>query len=73
MKMKSIQTGLRLPENLYNEFRDIQQQTGISINQQVLFLVDVGRRVIHRGIQAEGHYPVHSEVCTDVQRVPPNC
>ncbi len=65
MGTKTIQTGLRIPENLYNEFREVQQQTGVSINQQVLYLVDVGRRVIRRGIQAESRSHARNEERTD--------
>lgn len=70
--MKTIQTGLRLPEPMYNEFRDTQQQTGISINQQVLYLINVGRRVIHLGLE-QARCPVPTEECTDVQDARPGC
>lgn len=73
MKTKMIQTGLRIPETLYNEFRETQKQTGISINQQALFLIDVGRRAIRLGVQVQGHYPAHSAVCTDAQDAQPGC
>ena len=72
MKTKMIQTGLRIPENLYNEFRETQQQTGITINQQALYLIDIGRRVIRLGLE-QGRSPVHSEVCTDAQDAQPGC
>jgi len=71
--MKMIQTGLRIPETLYNEFRETQQQTGISINQQALFLIDVGRRTISLGLREQGRFPVRSEECTDVQDAQPGC
>lgn len=41
--MKSnIQTGLRLPEDQYERVKEKADNIGISINQMILVLVDIG-------------------------------
>lgn len=50
-----IQTGLRIPESLYNQLRETAARTGVSINAQILFLIDVGMKAVNLGIQEEHH------------------
>lgn len=40
--MDKIQTGLRVPENQYERIKARADRTGISINQLILVLVDIG-------------------------------
>lgn len=37
-----IQTGLRVPENQYNRIKERADRMGVSINQLILMLVDIG-------------------------------
>ncbi len=48
-----IQTGLRVPEPLYNQLKESAERTGLSINAQILFLIDVGMNAVNLGIQEE--------------------
>ena len=52
--MKTIQTGLRMPETLYIQLKQRQQESGVPINQQVLNLVEIGLETIRLGIQEQG-------------------
>lgn len=48
-----IQTGLRIPEALYNQLAEAAARSGVSINAQILFLLDVGMQAVNLGIQEE--------------------
>lgn len=48
-----IQTGLRIPEERYEELTKIAERAGISINALVLHLVDIGLAAISLGAQEE--------------------
>lgn len=37
-----IQTGLRLPEEQYKKIKENADRSGVSINQYILILIDVG-------------------------------
>ena len=37
-----IQTGLRIPENQYKRIKERADRMGVSINQLILVLVDIG-------------------------------
>lgn len=39
---QKIQTGLRIPENQYERILENADRAGVSINQMVLILVDIG-------------------------------
>ena len=41
-----IQTGLRVPEPMYEELSRLSKETGASINAVALMLLDIGLRVI---------------------------
>lgn len=56
-----VQTGLRIPEALYNRLKETEERSGVSINAQVLYLIDVGLRTINRGIQEERRAPSHKQ------------
>lgn len=64
MKNK-IQTGLRLPEPLYDRLLEISEAYGISINSTVLFLVGTGLEAIDRGILESHHAGIHIRKDTD--------
>lgn len=49
-----IQTGLRIPEALYDQLCEDAKRNGVSINAQILFLLDVGMRAVNLGIQEHG-------------------
>lgn len=40
--MSKIQTSLRVPENQYERIKEKADKTGVSINQLILILVDIG-------------------------------
>lgn len=42
MKEDKIQTGLRVPVNQYERIKEKADKTGISINQLILMLIDIG-------------------------------
>lgn len=48
-----IQTGLRVPEERYNEIAEIAERAGISVNALVLHLVDIGLAAVSLGTQEE--------------------
>ena len=52
--MNRIQTGLRIPEELYEKLREAAERSGVSVNSQILYLIDVGIRAINLGIQQQG-------------------
>lgn len=58
---KTIQTGLRVPEKLYNDLKANQERIGLSVNQQILFLVDVGRTAIRLGSLESARTDAHSQ------------
>lgn len=49
-----IQTGLRIPEVLYDQLCEDAKRNGVSINAQILFLLDVGMRAVNLGIREQG-------------------
>lgn len=51
MKEYKIQTGLRIPQNRYDELREMAEKSGVSINSIILFLVDVGLSAVNLGIE----------------------
>lgn len=46
-----IQTGLRIPERQYERLKEKAEKMGISINQLVLVLVDIGLNYLDMGQQ----------------------
>lgn len=50
MKREKIQTGLRIPEDRYNELFDLAQKIGVPLNSLILMLVDLGLSVRNREI-----------------------
>jgi predicted HicB family RNase H-like nuclease len=40
--MEKIQTGLRVPVNQYERIKEKADKIGISINQLILMLIDIG-------------------------------
>lgn len=43
-----IQTGLRIPEKQYDKIKERADQMGISINQLILVLIDIGLKFLER-------------------------
>lgn len=43
-----IQTGLRIPENQYSRIKERADRMGVSINQLILVLVDIGLNFLDR-------------------------
>lgn len=48
--MGKIQTGLRLPEKVYDNLQARAGEMGISINQLILVLVHIGIRFLDEGV-----------------------
>lgn len=44
-----IQTGLRIPQNRYDEMNALSEEMGVSINCLALVLIDVGLRTVNLG------------------------
>ncbi len=42
MKQYKVQTGLRIPEGQYERIKEQADRMGVSINQLVLMLVEIG-------------------------------
>ena len=51
MQDNKIQTGLRIPEALYNELKAMADNSGVSLNALILMLVDIGLMAITYGIE----------------------
>lgn len=65
MKDDKIQTGLRIPQDRYEELKKMAERSGISVNAVILYLVDIGLSAINLGTEREGHsevrIPKHSD------------
>ena len=46
-KQDKIQTGLRVPETQYKRIKEKADSAGISINQMILVLVDIGLNYLY--------------------------
>ena len=44
-----VQTGLRIPQSMYDELKAIAERSGASINSLALVLIDVGLSVVNLG------------------------
>ena len=47
--MKTIQTGLRIPEKRHEELTELADRMGVAVNRLVLILIDLGLSVIRLG------------------------
>ena len=47
---EKIQTGLRIPELLHSDLQSRSEEMGVSINQLVLMLINIGIKLIDRGV-----------------------
>lgn len=65
MENEKIQTGLRIPSARYNELKDMADQSGISVNTAILFLVEIGLTAINRGIEEAARSDFRNPQCTD--------
>lgn len=65
MKDNKIQTGLRIPQERYEELKGLADRSGISLNAVILYLVDVGLSTISLGVEeasrSEIHNPQHND------------
>ncbi len=48
MSEDKIQTGLRIPEGQYNRIKKQADRMGVSINQLVLVLIDIGLNLLDK-------------------------
>lgn len=48
--MMKIQTGLRVPEDVYDDLQARAEKMGVSINQLILMLISVGMKFLDEGI-----------------------
>lgn len=53
--MSKIQTGLRLPQERYEELVDIAKSAGTSVNALALILIDIGLSVLTLGTEEAFH------------------
>lgn len=53
--MSKVQTGLRIPENQYERLKDKADRMGVSINQLVLVLVDIGLNFLDMEQSEQSH------------------
>ncbi len=68
-----IQTGLRIPQDRYEELKEIAQRSGLSVNAVILILVDTGLSVIDLGMTELRRFHAHSSQHTDEQYTQSNC
>ena len=59
--MNRVQTGLRIPEELYEQLRNMADKTGVSINSQILYLIGIGMEAVNLGIQEQGRDLSHNQ------------
>lgn len=55
-----IQTGLRIPQNRYEELSALSDEMGVSINALALILIDLGLKAVNLGVQEAAHSVPHS-------------
>lgn len=60
-KSGKVQTGLRIPEALYEILKQDAERTGVSINTQILYLIDVGLQAVNLGIREQGRALAHTQ------------
>ena len=60
MKDYKVQTGLRIPQDRYDELRAMAEKSGVSLNSIILFLVDVGLSAVNLGSEQAAHSSPHS-------------
>ncbi len=65
MKDCKVQTGLRIPQDRYDELRMMAEKSGVSLNSIILFLVDVGLSAVNLGVEQSAHSLPHSPKDTD--------
>ena len=52
MGRAKIQTGLRVPEELYERIAEMAVRSGASINSIILMLMDIGLKALDAGAEA---------------------
>jgi hypothetical protein len=62
--MDTIQTGLRLPENQHERIRKKADRIGISMNQMILVLVDIGLNCLDKEPDEFLHSVPRNQKCT---------
>lgn len=63
--MSRVQTGLRIPEEQYEKLRQAAERSGVSINSQILYLLDIGLMVVDLGIQELSRESARNQKDTD--------
>lgn len=58
--MEKIQTGLRIPQNRYEELGALSNEMGVSLNALVLMLIDLGLKAVNLGVKEAAHSVPHS-------------
>lgn len=61
MAENKIQTGLRIPEDKYNEIAPIAKQMGVSVNTLILMLVEMGLSVMRLGTEEARRSLLHNQ------------
>lgn len=57
---EKIQTGLRIPEEQYNRVKGKADRMGVSINQLILMLVDIGLNFLDMEQLEQHHSDFHN-------------
>ena len=50
-KKSKVQTGFRVPEELYEKIAEEASRFGMSINSYMLFLINLGQRVVLQSVE----------------------
>lgn len=56
-----IQTGLRVPENQYERIKEKADRAGVSINQLILVLVDIGLNYLDMEPEGQYHFSLRNQ------------
>lgn len=58
--MDKIQTGLRIPQDRYEELCGLSKGMGVSLNALSLMLIDLGLKAINLGVEQAAHADAHN-------------
>lgn len=68
-----IQTGLRIPEEQYKLLKETADKAGISVNAQILYLIEIGMQAINLGIEEERRVLSRTQRDTGGERTRSDC
>lgn len=59
-KEDKIQTGMRIPKPLYDRLAQEAADSGISLNAYLLFLINLGEKVVRQSVEQCSHSVPHN-------------